>query len=167
MSKRTMVVLVVVISVFLLSSVVLAMGRKVKPADQQPASLGTSQPEVELVKPEQLESAPPVVEEMKEEKKVQETGAQLAQDEATKNRQIQTALKNAGYDPGTIDGKLGAKSKKAIKDFQAANGLKADGKIGPKTWAKLSTYLLQSNNDNTAAVPTSNFEKSPAKKGGR
>jgi len=166
MSKRTIVVAAIVISIFLLSSVVLAMGRKVKPTEQQPPSLGTSQPEVELVKPEQLEPNPPVTEEMKE-KKPQEVASQLAPDEKTKNRQIQTALKNAGYDPGTIDGKLGPKTKKAIKDFQAANGLKADGKVGPKTWAKLSTYLIQSNTDNVAGAPTTNFEKGSAKKGGK
>jgi peptidoglycan hydrolase-like protein with peptidoglycan-binding domain len=142
MSRRSVVVIVALITIFLLSSVVMAMGRKVaKPASEtQPASLGTTQPEVELIKPEQLEPNPPITEEMKE-KKPQEIAVQLAPDEGTKNRQIQTALKNAGYDPGTIDGKLGQKSKKAIKDFQTANGLKADGKVGPKTWSKLSTYL--------------------------
>jgi len=101
------------------------------------------------------------------ERKPQEVAVQLAPDMATKNKQIQTALKNAGYDPGTIDGKLGARSKKAIKDFQAANGLKADGKVGAKTWAKLSAYVLQANTDNTAAAPETNFEKGAAKKGGR
>jgi peptidoglycan hydrolase-like protein with peptidoglycan-binding domain len=142
------------------------MGRRVKPAEQQPASLGTSQPEVELVKPEQLETNPPITEEMKD-KKPQETGVRLATDEATKNRQIQTALKNAGYDPGTIDGKLGAKSKKAIKDFQAANGLKADGKIGAKTWAKLSTYIVQAGAAENSSAPAANFEKGTPKKGGK
>ena len=166
MSRKTVVVLVVVVAVFLLSSVVLAMGRKVKPAEQQPASLGTSQPEVELVKPEQLEPNPPITEEMKE-KKPQEVATQLAPDEKTKNMQIQTALKNAGYEPGTIDGKLGAKSKKAIKDFQAANGLKADGRVGAKTWAKLSNYLVPTSTDNTTAAPATNFEKGNAKKGGK
>jgi len=134
-------VVVGLIVVFFLSSVVMAMGRKVvKPAEQQPVSLGTTQPEVELIKPEQLEPNPPITEEMKE-NKPQDIAVQLAPDEGTKNRQIQTALKNAGYDPGTIDGKMGPKSKKAIKDFQTANGLKADGKVGPKTWSKLSTYV--------------------------
>jgi len=166
MSKKTFVVLIAILALFLLSSVVLAMGRKIKPSEQQPPSLGTAQPEVELVRPEQLEPIPPVQEEMKE-KNTQAVGTQLAADEATKNRQIQTALKNAGYDPGPIDGKLGGKSKKAIKDFQTANGLKADGKVGLKTWTKLSAYMLQVNTNDTAVAPTSNFEKGPAKKGGR
>ena len=56
-------------------------------------------------------------------------------------RDIQTALKNAGYYTGEVDGKTGKMTKKAIEDFQSANGLEADGKVGPKTWAVLSTQL--------------------------
>lgn len=56
-------------------------------------------------------------------------------------QEIQTALKNAKYYAGDIDGKLGPLTKKAIEDFQRANGLQADGKAGPKTWAVLSIYL--------------------------
>ena len=55
--------------------------------------------------------------------------------------EIQTALKNAGFYAGNIDGKIGPKSKKAIEDFQSANGLKADGKVGAKTWEALSKHL--------------------------
>jgi peptidoglycan hydrolase-like protein with peptidoglycan-binding domain len=55
--------------------------------------------------------------------------------------EIQTALKNAGYYTGAIDGKLGPKSQKAIESFQKDNGLVADGKVGAKTWAKLQAHL--------------------------
>ena len=50
---------------------------------------------------------------------------------------IQRALKRAGFDPGTLDGRLGKKTKSAIKDFQRNNGLKADGIVGEKTWSLL------------------------------
>jgi peptidoglycan hydrolase-like protein with peptidoglycan-binding domain len=55
--------------------------------------------------------------------------------------EIQSALKNAGFYTGTVDGKLGPKTKKAISEFQKANNLTADGKVGPKTWNALSKYL--------------------------
>jgi len=58
-----------------------------------------------------------------------------------KVRDIQQALKNAGYYGGSIDGIKGKSTKKAVKDFQKANGLKADGVVGPKTWEILSHYL--------------------------
>ena len=54
---------------------------------------------------------------------------------------VQTALREAGFDPGAIDGKMGTKTKNAIKAFQRASGLTADGKIGYKTLAKLSEFL--------------------------
>ncbi|MDD5560514.1 MAG: peptidoglycan-binding domain-containing protein [Candidatus Omnitrophica bacterium] len=56
-------------------------------------------------------------------------------------RQIQAALKNAGYYQGVIDGKLGKQSRQAIRDFQKANNLSVDGKVGKKTWAALREYL--------------------------
>ncbi len=55
--------------------------------------------------------------------------------------EIQTALKNANFYTGAIDGQIGPTTKKAIKAFQEANNLQADGKIGPKTWAVLGKYL--------------------------
>lgn len=59
-------------------------------------------------------------------------------------QEIQTALKNAGFYQGTIDGNIGPKTKQAIKNFQYKNSLAVDGKVGPKTWNKLSSYLNQS-----------------------
>lgn len=56
-------------------------------------------------------------------------------------RDIQTALKNAGFYAGNIDGKIGPKTRQSIKDFQSANGLKADGVVGPKTLKALQRYL--------------------------
>ena len=41
----------------------------------------------------------------------------------------------------TKDAKIGNKTKKAIIEFQKANGLTADGKIGQKTWGLLSKHL--------------------------
>lgn len=59
-------------------------------------------------------------------------------------KEIQQALKNAGLYDGKIDGNIGPKTKKAIEAFQTQNGLKADGKVGRKTWKILSPYLNKS-----------------------
>lgn len=56
-------------------------------------------------------------------------------------KQIQTALKNAGYYQGTVDGKMGKKTRKAVREFQKANNLPVDGKVGKKTWMALKEYL--------------------------
>jgi len=56
-------------------------------------------------------------------------------------KEIQKALKNAGYYEGEIDGVIGSKTKEAIKKFQEANKLTADGVVGSKTWSLLAKHL--------------------------
>jgi len=58
-------------------------------------------------------------------------------------KQIQVALQNAGYNPGSIDGKMGRQTREAIKEFQRANNLAEDGKVGKKTWGLLKEYLYK------------------------
>ena len=53
--------------------------------------------------------------------------------ETMTKKQVQEALKNAGYYDGNIDGKFGPKTKAAIKQFQKDMGLKVDGIAGIKT----------------------------------
>ena len=53
---------------------------------------------------------------------------------------IQRALKNAGYYQGTLDGKVGSRTKQAIRNFQRENGLTADGVCGRQTWARLKSF---------------------------
>lgn len=56
---------------------------------------------------------------------------------------IQAALKKAGFDPGPIDGVAGRKTRAAVMAFQKANGLKADGRVGKMTQAKLQSFMEQ------------------------
>ncbi len=54
---------------------------------------------------------------------------------------VQTALKNAGFYKGSVDGKIGQQTKKAIESFQRKHNLTADGIIGRRTWEELKVYL--------------------------
>jgi murein L,D-transpeptidase YcbB/YkuD len=58
-----------------------------------------------------------------------------------RTRDIQTALRNAGFYKGRIDGVKGEQTKAAIREFQRANGLRDDGVVGPKTWEILQKNL--------------------------
>lgn len=50
---------------------------------------------------------------------------------------LQFKLKMLGYNCGNADMKFGNNTANAVKAFQKANGLTADGIVGSKTWAKL------------------------------
>ena len=78
------------------------------------------------------------------------TTTALPSDGPDRVRTIQQALRTAGYEPGPADGKMGRMTQKAIRQFQEAQGLSVDGKVGPKTWAKLEPYLRQTDTTTTA-----------------
>ena len=52
-------------------------------------------------------------------------------------RQIQALLVYLGYDPGEVDGLPGKNTRRAVLEFQMAEGLTADGRPGPLTQAAL------------------------------
>ena len=62
-------------------------------------------------------------------------------------RQIQQALKNAGFYQSAVDGKIGPVTRDAIKEFQRVHGLTDDGVVGRRTWATLSTYAESASSD--------------------
>ncbi len=59
-------------------------------------------------------------------------------------KEIQQALASAGYEPGPVDGKMGRKTREAIRRFQKDAGLKADGVVGSATWGKLGRFTQAS-----------------------
>jgi len=54
---------------------------------------------------------------------------------------LQRALAHLGYSPGTIDGDYGPSTTRAVSSFQQAQGLTADGVLGPETLSALGTAL--------------------------
>lgn len=56
---------------------------------------------------------------------------------------VQQALVELGYDPGKTDGAWGPKTARALKLFQAAEGLAADGRMGPRTERALRVALAR------------------------
>jgi peptidoglycan hydrolase-like protein with peptidoglycan-binding domain len=52
-------------------------------------------------------------------------------------KDIQTKLNEKGFNCGNVDGIAGTKFDKAVKEFQKANNLSADGIVGKDTWNKL------------------------------
>ncbi len=70
-----------------------------------------------------------------------ESGSPRKAASSLNHRQVQLALKTAGFYAGPVDGKLGPQTKEAVKAFQRSNGLTPDGTVGSKTASLLSRYL--------------------------
>lgn len=70
---------------------------------------------------------------------------QLPPEPEEQNAKLQWYLCKWGFAAlvGEIDGKIGSKTKAAIKQFQAAMGLSADGIAGTKTWAALTGEVIR------------------------
>jgi peptidoglycan hydrolase-like protein with peptidoglycan-binding domain len=56
-------------------------------------------------------------------------------------KNIQTALRNAKFYSGPVDGGMGPETRQAVVSFQKANKLHPDGRVGRKTWKLLKNYL--------------------------
>jgi len=50
---------------------------------------------------------------------------------------MQQALRDRGYDPGTIDGIMGRKTASALRRYQELENLGVTGRMDPQTAAKL------------------------------
>lgn len=75
-------------------------------------------------------------------------------------RLLQSKLKSYGFYSGNVDGDFGQGTEDAVKAFQRANGLTADGKAGSTTLNKLfagsvntSSGSTSSNNNNNKTTP--------------
>ena len=72
-------------------------------------------------------------------------------------KEVQRRLKELGYYKGRTDGKFGAQSVAALKKFQEANGLKADGIAGESTYKILFSMGAVA----AGATPTPEVTASP------
>jgi len=52
--------------------------------------------------------------------------------------EIQQILKDADFNPGSVDGMMGAQTRGAIREFQKASQLRSTGKIDSATWSALN-----------------------------
>ena len=79
-------------------------------------------------------------------------------------RTVQKRLKELGYYSGSADGDFGPATEAAVKAFQRANGLKADGKVGKQTLAKMNAKTAVSNSQaHATATPKKTAKPTPRK----
>ncbi len=69
-------------------------------------------------------------------------GAGYASDGSAPVRALQRRLARAGFRPGRVDGLYGPLTEQAVKRFQTAHGLSADGVAGPRTLTRLTDVAV-------------------------
>lgn len=57
---------------------------------------------------------------------------------------LQQILNSIGYNCGSVDGKFGSQTLKAVKAFQKVHGLTVDGVVGKNTWTALNNAVMKS-----------------------
>ncbi|MDD6040686.1 MAG: peptidoglycan-binding protein, partial [Clostridia bacterium] len=80
--------------------------------------------------------------------------------------ELQQNLKKLGYDVGSVDGKFGASTKRAVIAFQSANGLTPDGLAGAKTLALISAKVQALDNASSGESPSGSGSSSGSSSSG-
>ncbi len=118
-----------------LSEEVKGVKTRVDTLETRVESVETKQSETERLAMEQAQR----VEELKSERVpiASKTNVEVKRKSSRQDKEhiknIQACLQNAGFYHGEIDGIKGRKTRSAIRKFQSANGLAADGVVGKKT----------------------------------
>lgn len=77
-------------------------------------------------------------------------------------RLLQAKLKSYGFYKGSVDGDFGEGTEDAVKAFQRANGLTADGKAGANTLNKLFAGTVSTSTSVVTKKPTATPTRKPA-----
>jgi peptidoglycan hydrolase-like protein with peptidoglycan-binding domain len=75
-----------------------------------------------------------------------------SQDGAQGVRELQVRLRTVGYEPGPIDGLFGPLTEGAVRSFQRAHGLAADGVVGPRTDSALRGAGVQADSASVRVI---------------
>jgi peptidoglycan hydrolase-like protein with peptidoglycan-binding domain len=75
-------------------------------------------------------------------------------------KEVQEALKEKGFDPGTADGVIGAKTHQAIRDFQKANNMQVTGRLDEKTASALGVEASDMNTPRGGSKSSSGMGRS-------
>jgi len=88
------------------------------------------------------------------------SGAMGNRGSMTNVKEVQQALKDKGYDPGPVDGVMGAKTKEALKSFQNASNLPATGSLNAQTADKLGVQSSAAGSGSSSSPSSSGSMRS-------
>jgi hypothetical protein len=72
------------------------------------------------------------------------SGAQVSNLEEGKKKEIEQALQDKGFEPGSVDGVIDSQTQSAISQFQRDNNLAATGTVDEQTAKQLGVEIMPS-----------------------
>jgi len=96
--------------------------------------------------------------------KVKDTFSGKHAEDAANVRGAQQALRDKGFDPGPVDGKMGPKTSAAIRDFQSKEGISATGQLDSETRSRLMASNTGSSSSPAASPSTTSDSSTKAPK---
>ncbi|MFH1397790.1 MAG: peptidoglycan-binding protein [Candidatus Omnitrophota bacterium] len=135
----------------LLKDKINSLEKEVKQRQDSEATLKENQGQLEEVLKKQFEANLLLRQQLAEAKEKADAISKKMDEDKSKlslpsGKDIQTALKKAGFYKGVIDGNIGSETKDAIRKFQEINNLVPDGVVGSRTWSLLAQFLEQKDN---------------------
>ena len=73
-----------------------------------------------------------------------DSGTQISNLEKEKKKDIEQALQDKGFDPGSVDGVIDTQTQSAISQFQRDNNLPATGTVDEQTAKRLGVEIMPS-----------------------
>lgn len=76
-----------------------------------------------------------------------DSGKQMSNLKKDKRKDIEQALKNKGFEPGSVDGVIDSQTQSAISQFQRDNNLPATGTVDEQTAKQLGVEIMPSSSE--------------------
>jgi peptidoglycan hydrolase-like protein with peptidoglycan-binding domain len=79
--------------------------------------------------------------------RMDDSGTRVSNLEKEKKKDIEQALEDKGFEPGSVDGVIDSKTQSAISQFQRDNNLPATGMVNEQTAKRLGVDIIPSSSE--------------------
>jgi hypothetical protein len=79
--------------------------------------------------------------------RMHDSGTQISNLEKEKKKDIEQALQDKGFEPGSVDGVIDSQTQSAISKFQRDNNLPATGTVDEQTAKQLGVEIMPSSSE--------------------
>jgi peptidoglycan hydrolase-like protein with peptidoglycan-binding domain len=94
--------------------------------------------------------------------RMHDSGTQTSNLEKEKKKDIEQALQDKGFEPGSVDGVIDTQTQSAISQFQRDNNLPATGTVDEQTAKQLGVEIMPSTRSERQPMERSGTERSSA-----